>query len=64
MDSELQATPRIDGIEYDLVVQVVFGWPEGWVGPPINGKGGLAQIKRVEDKRGSAEVVGRTDNLG
>ena len=63
-DPKVQATPGLEGVEDDLVAEVVLGWPEGRVSSPVDRECRLPDVQGVEDEVRAAEVIRRANNLG
>ena len=64
MDAEVEAAKSLVGVEEQFVRKVVFVWPVGGVGVPVDGESRLADIEGVEDELCAAEMMRRADDLG
>lgn len=63
MESELKATPCLDRIQDNLVVDGIFLGPARGMGAPVEVERGLTEIEGFQDERGSTQVIGRADDF-
>ncbi len=58
MEPELKASPRLDGVEHNLVVDGIFFRPARGVRAPVDAESGLTTIEGQQDKGSATQMIG------